>query len=147
MDAYSVCARWIFPSFDPRCPCRRNPHPDGSTHDCGFDLSKTEASRRWFEAKPKLEDTDPFAELAVARGVLPRGQTSIVERPPPVLDIAAWRDDQPCPGCIVRAWQAQHRSKDTGEITAAMRDSEPATAVHHRFRSMGEADGLGELLP
>jgi hypothetical protein len=37
--------------------------------------------------KPKLEDTDPFGELAVASLVLPRVKAPIIESPKPLLSI------------------------------------------------------------
>jgi hypothetical protein len=82
-----MCARWIFAGLHSRRPGIRQPQPDRSTPQSRLELSKEEASLRGFEAKPKLEDADPFGELAIASLVLSRVEAPIIEGPKPLLPI------------------------------------------------------------
>jgi hypothetical protein len=84
-----MSARRILASLDSRRPPDRQPHPDRPTQKSRFELSKEEASFRGLEAKPKLEDADPFGELAIACLVLPGVKAPIVEGPKPPLPIGA----------------------------------------------------------
>jgi hypothetical protein len=94
--------RCIFAGFDTRRPRGRQPQTDRPTQKSRFELSIEETSLRGFETKPKLEDADPFGELATASLVLTRVESPIVEGPKPPLPIVAWRDHHPCLGRIAR---------------------------------------------
>ena len=87
VDSNSTCACWIFASVDSRGPRRRQPQADGSSQECRVELTIEEASLRGFEAKPQLEDADPFGELALAGAVLPRVEPPTVEGSTPSLSI------------------------------------------------------------
>lgn len=127
-----MCARRIFASFDPRRPRNWQRHTDRSQHECRFELSKKEVSLRGFEAKPELEDPDPFGELAVASLVLPRVKAPIVEGPAPLLPVVAGRNDQPRLGRSARAWQTQQPRKQTGGMSATSLYPEAAMGANRR---------------
>ena len=97
------------------------------------------------QVKPKLEDTDPLAKLRIASLVLPRIEMSVVERPTPLLPIAAFSDHDSRLRCTTRPRQAQQRGKNTGHMTAAVRDPEPTP--QRRFCGVSEADGFRKLPP
>jgi hypothetical protein len=103
VDAYLMRAGWIFASVDSGRPRGGQPEPDRPAQKSRLELLKEEAALRGFEAKSKLEDTDPFGELAIAALVLPRVKAPIVEGPKPPLPVDPWRDDEPCVGRIALA--------------------------------------------
>jgi hypothetical protein len=88
LNAYLMCARWIFAGVDTRRQRGRQPHADPPPQECGFELSKQEAALRNFETKSKLENAEPFGEIAVASPVLPRVEAPIAEGPTPSLPFA-----------------------------------------------------------
>jgi hypothetical protein len=125
-----MCARWIFACFDPRRPRSRDAQADRSKQERRFELFKDETPFQDFEAKPELEETDAFGELALAGLVLPRVKASIVERAQPLLPIGAGRDGQARLCRIGRARQAQHPREKTSEMTAAVCYLQAATGAN-----------------
>ena len=145
VDAYLTCARRIFARVHPWRRRGRQPQAERSQQQGRADLSKDEASLRGFEAKPKLEDADPFGELALARPGPPAPgpparysaacQGADREGPKPPLSTGMRRDDQARLGRIGRTRQAQQPRKDTGGQAAAVLNPEAAMGANRRLSS------------
>lgn len=147
MDAYLVCECRIFSSFNRRRPCGRQTHTDRSKQERRFDLSKAKASIRGFEAEPKLEETNPFGELAVASLVLSRVKPAIVEGPAPLLPVVSRRNDEARVGPSTRARQTEQTREQVGGITVTLLDPETTVGANRRPCRVGGADRFRNLQP